>query len=88
MNGFSPSFYDGTHMLLQAISTAGSTTDTEKVRVALGAIKDYKGILGTSNWTGKEAYGSNQQIDAPFFLSEVVNGKEIVRARCTVSVCQ
>jgi branched-chain amino acid transport system substrate-binding protein len=88
MNGFSPSFYDGTHMLLQAMSAAGTVTDTDRVRTALRAIKDYPGILGTSNWTGQETYGSNQQIAAPFYLSEVRGGKEVIRARCTLATCQ
>jgi branched-chain amino acid transport system substrate-binding protein len=87
MNGFSPSFYDGAHMLFQAISAAGTVTDTDKVRGALRDIKDYQGILGTSNWTGQAVYGSNQQIDAPFFLSKVHDGKEVIASRCTLSAC-
>jgi branched-chain amino acid transport system substrate-binding protein len=88
MNGFSPSFYDGTHMLFKAMAAAGTVTDTDKVRVALEGIKNYQGILGTSNWAGKETYGSNHQIDAPFFLSEVRDGKEVIKAKCTQSGCQ
>jgi branched-chain amino acid transport system substrate-binding protein len=88
MNGFSPSFYDGSHMLFQAISAAGTVSDTDKVRAALRDIKDYPGILGRSNWTGQAVYGSNQQIDAPFFLSKVHDGKEVIAATCTLTACR
>lgn len=88
MNGFSPAFYDGSHMLFQAMQTAGTVTDTDKVRVALEQTKDYHGILGTLNWTGKATYGSNHQIDAPFYVAEVKDGQEVVRARCTPAACQ
>jgi branched-chain amino acid transport system substrate-binding protein len=88
MNGFSPSFYDGTHMLFQAMTTAGTVTDSNKVRIALESIKEYNGILGPTSWTGQATYGSNHQISAPFFLSEVRDGKEVIRARCTATLCQ
>jgi branched-chain amino acid transport system substrate-binding protein len=88
MNGFSPSFYDGTHMLFKAMQSAGTVTDVDKVRASLEAIKDYPGILGASSWSGQATYGSNHQIAAPFFLSEVKDGKEVVRARCTPTACE
>jgi branched-chain amino acid transport system substrate-binding protein len=87
MNGFSPAFYDGTGMLFQAMRNAGTVTDTDKVSAALQAVKDYKGIQGTLNWTGKQTYGVDHQVSAPFFLSEVVDGKEVIRARCTPAAC-
>lgn len=88
MNGFSPAFYDGTHMLLQAMSTAGTATDTDKVRVALENIKDYKGILGTLNWTGAGVYGIAHQIDAPFYIARVQDGQEVVEVSCTLTGCK
>jgi branched-chain amino acid transport system substrate-binding protein len=88
MNGFSPAFYDGTHMMFQAMAKAGSVTDTDKVRTALESIKDYKGILGTLNWTGKELYGASHQINAPFYIAEVKDGQEVIRARCSLTACQ
>ena len=57
MNGFSPYFYDGVHMLFKAMQTAGTVEDSAAVRDALAGIKDYPGVLGTLNWTGKEKYG-------------------------------
>ncbi|WP_233161516.1 MULTISPECIES: ABC transporter substrate-binding protein [unclassified Achromobacter] len=87
MNGFSPAFYDGTHMLFKAMHDAGTVTDSEKVRNALAAIKDYPGIQGKLNWGGKEKYGIDHQIESPFFISEVKDGVEVVRARCNVEQC-
>ncbi len=88
MNGFSPAFYDGTHMLFQAMQTAGTVTDSEKVRDALAQIKNYPGIQGNLNWGGKAKYGIDHQVESPFFISEVVNGQEVVRARCSVTLCE
>src|SRR3546814_20630721 len=85
MNGFSPSFYDGTHMLFQAMAKAGTVTDTDKVRAALESIKDYPGILGNTNWTGQQMHGINHQVDTTLSLSEVVKGQEVIQARCTTA---
>jgi len=88
MNGFSPAFYDGTHMLFKAMQQAGTVNDTERVKTALEAQKDYPGILGKLNWTGAAHYGANHQIDAPFYIAEVKDGQEVVKARCTPAACQ
>jgi len=88
MNGFSPAFYDGTHMLFQAMSAAETTTDTNKVRIALENIKDFKGILGVLNWTGKAVYGSNHQLSSPFYIARVQDGEEVIEATCSLSACQ
>ncbi len=88
MNGFSPAFYDGTHMLFQAMAAAGTTTDTDKVRVALENIKDFKGMLGTLNWTGNEVYGAAHQISAPFYIARVQDGQEVIEATCSLTECK
>jgi branched-chain amino acid transport system substrate-binding protein len=88
MNGFSPSFYDGAHMLFDAIAQAGTVTDTARVAAALESEKDFHGILGTLNWTGKSAYGVQRQIDMPFYVAEVKDGQEVIRARCSLTACQ
>ena len=88
MNGFSPAFYDGTHMLFQAMMKAGTTSDSEKVRVALESITSYKGILGELNWTGKTVYGSNHQLNSPFYIATVKNGQEVSEATCSLTVCK
>ena len=87
MNGFSPAFYDGTHMLFKAMQNAGTVTDTTKVRDALEQLKDYHGIQGVLNWSGKERYGINHQVASPFFISEVKDGQEVTVARCTLEKC-
>lgn len=88
MNGFSPAFYDGTNMLFEAMRRAGTVSDTEAVQKELAAIKDFEGALGTLNWTGQESYGINHQLNAPFYVAEVVDGKEVIRAACTVARCE
>ena len=88
MNGFSPAFYDGTNMLFEAMKRAGTVTDTDAVRKAMEEIKDFPGALGTLNWTGNEVYGINHQLNAPFYVAEVVGGKEVIRATCTVTGCK
>src|SRR5690606_18370705 len=75
MNGFSPAFYDDTHMLFEAMRKAGTVTDTAKIVSALENIKGFSGALGESSWTGQAMYGSNHQLDAPFYVAEVKNGQ-------------
>ena len=88
MNGFSPAFYDATHMLFAAMQSAGTVADSDKVRTALEQLKDYPGIQGKLNWGGKARYGIDHQVEAPFFISEVKDGQEVIRARCSVKVCE
>lgn len=88
MNGFSPFFYDGTKMLLKAMQDAGTVEDTTAVKTAMENIKDYKGILGTMNWTGKEKYGIAHQLDSPFYIARVEAGKEVIVASCTTNGCE
>jgi branched-chain amino acid transport system substrate-binding protein len=87
MNGFSPFFYDGVGMLFQAMKTAGTVEDTTKVKAALEAIQSYKGVVGELKWTGKETYGIDHQVAAPFYVARVKNGEETIVARCTISGC-
>lgn len=88
MNGFSPFFYDGVHMLLKAIQDAGTVDDSDKVRQALESLKDYQGVLGTLNWTGLETYKIAHQLDVPFYVARIHNGKEEIIAQCTTKGCK
>lgn len=88
MNGFSPSFYDGTNMLFEAMQRAGTVDDTDKVRTELEKISNFEGALGTLNWTGQARYGINHQLDVPFYVAEIKDGKDVIRATCTVAGCQ
>ncbi|MBP6899955.1 MAG: ABC transporter substrate-binding protein [Burkholderiaceae bacterium] len=82
-NGFSPAFYDYTTMLLEAIRRAGSVDDANKVRLELEKIRDHAGALGKVSWTGKSTYGIDHQMASPFYLAEIKDGGEVIRARCT-----
>ncbi|MEI2416371.1 ABC transporter substrate-binding protein [Orrella sp. JC864] len=88
MNGFSPAFYDGTRMLFEAMRRAGTVQDTDRVREELEKLSGFEGALGKLSWTGQERYGIAHQLDAPFYVAEVKDGKEVIRARCTVAGCQ
>lgn len=84
-NGFSPSYYDFTNMLFEAMRRAGTVTDTSKVRGELEKLADFPGVLGKLNWTGKVNYGVDHQLAVPFYVAEIKNGVEVIRARCTVA---
>jgi len=88
MNGFSPSFYDATNMMFEAMKRAGTVEDTKKVRDELAKLENFPGSLGVLNWTGKESYGSNQQLDLPFYVAEIKDGQEVILARCNTKGCQ
>lgn len=84
-NGFSPAYYDFSNLLFEAMRRAGTVTDSAKVAQALEAISGHNGVLGTLNWTGKAQYGVDHQLAVPFYIAEIKNGAEVVRARCTVA---
>jgi len=88
MNGFSPAFYDGTRMMFDAMRKAGSVTDSDKVRLELEKIKTFSGVLGEESWTGKARYGIDHQLNVPFYVAEVKDGQEVIRAQCTVAGCK
>lgn len=78
MNAFNVFFYDGAHMLFNAIQNAGTITDTDKVRDALIAVAPYEGMQGTLVWGGQELYGNNHQIQAPVFVGVIKDGQEVI----------
>ena len=88
MNGFSPAFYDGTNMLFEAMRRAGTVEDTDRVRAELEKLDGFEGTLGKLSWTGQAMYGINHQLNAPFYVAEVKDGREVIRARCTVEGCR
>lgn len=85
VNGFSPAYYDFTNMLFEAMRRAGTVTDSQKVATELGNLKDFDGALGKLSWTGKARYGSNHQLAVPFYIAEIKNGAEVIRARCSLA---
>ncbi|MGE8637599.1 MAG: ABC transporter substrate-binding protein [Achromobacter sp.] len=88
MNGFSPAFYDGTNMLFEAMRRAGTVEDTERVRIEMEKLTGFEGALGSLSWTGRAMYGIDHQLNAPFYVAEVKDGREVIRARCTVEGCR
>ena len=84
-NGFSPAYYDFSNLLFEAMRRAGTVTDSAKVAQTLASIGGYSGVLGALGWTGKAQYGADHQLAVPFYIAEIRNGIEVVRARCTVS---
>ncbi|MBS4210585.1 ABC transporter substrate-binding protein [Bacillus sp. FJAT-50079] len=75
MPGTTTYFYDGTHLLFQAIKEAGTTTDTEGVAQALRKIETFEGVLGKSFWTGMDSYGINQQLMTSIYVGLFENGQ-------------
>ncbi|MDB6001445.1 MAG: amino acid transporter substrate-binding protein [Rhizobacter sp.] len=87
VNGFAPAFYDSTRILLDAIRRAGSVTDTDAVVKAVSDIKDFPGIQGKLNWTGKAVYGIDRQIASDFYIVQLHGGKSEPVARCNYTSC-
>ena len=88
LNAFSPFFYANLHMLFEAMRKSGTVTDTDKVREAMLALKDFDTVLGKVNWTGQAQWKSNQQLDAPFYVALIKDGAPVVVAKCTPAKCQ
>lgn len=84
-NGFSPAFYDFASMMFEAMRRAGTTTDAARVAGELEKMKDFPGVLGKLNWTGKASYGIDRQMAVPFYVAEIKGGVETILARCTVA---
>jgi branched-chain amino acid transport system substrate-binding protein len=72
-------------MMFEAMRRAGTVTDTNKIRNELEKIADFPGVLGKLSWTGKSNYGVDHQLAVPFYVAEIRNGVEVIRARCTVA---
>jgi len=81
MNEFVVYFYDTVHMLLDAIQTAGTVANTDKIAAALEKESPYKGIQGTISWGGMKDYGINHQILTPTFIGIIKDGKQEIVGR-------
>lgn len=88
LNAFSPFFYANLQMLFEAMRKAGTVSDTDKIRDAMLALKDFDTVLGKVNWTGQAQWKSNQQLDAPFYVALIKNGAPVVVAKCTPAKCE
>lgn len=59
---------------------AADSLDSTKVRDALEAMKNIHSYYGDTTWGGKDLYGIAHQLRVPVFITEVNNGKNVVRA--------
>jgi branched-chain amino acid transport system substrate-binding protein len=73
-------FYEGSHMLFDAIKDA-KTFSSEGLRKHLEAQKEYNGLLGRYVWGGEAEYGIRHQWIAPFYVGQVQKGKEVMLTR-------
>ncbi|HYK43155.1 MAG TPA: ABC transporter substrate-binding protein [Thermoanaerobaculia bacterium] len=64
--------YDAAKILADAMTRAGSSTDTAKVRDAIAATKDYQGV------TGKITIGPDRNAVKPAVVLKVENGKYVL----------
>ena len=81
MGEFVVYFYDQVQMLLNAIQTAGTVDDTDKIAAALEKQSPYKGVQGTIRWGGMKSYGSNHQILTPVYIGTIKNGEQEIIGR-------
>jgi len=65
------------HMLLKAISHAGTITDTKAVAQSLRLLPVEDPVLGKGEWTGKAAFGIQQEMSFPFGIGMMVDGKAL-----------
>jgi branched-chain amino acid transport system substrate-binding protein len=75
-----PKVYTMFMMLAKAMQNAGTVEDTNAVRLALEKIDAFDGLGGKYSWTGKDVYGINHQLKAPFVLAGGVGGKIVTLA--------
>ena len=80
INAFMPIFYNATKMLFSAMEKANSL-DVTKVRDTLEGLNGTDtALFGKVKWGGKEVYGVDHQLELPFLIVEVVDGKAVPRA--------
>lgn len=88
MNAFSPMFYANVQVLFAAMQRAGTTTDTTKIGDAIAALSGFDSVIGNVSWTGEQRYGIKRQIDAPFYIGQIKNGKSVIVASCSTRGCE
>ena len=65
------------HMLLKAISHAGTITDTRAVAQSLRTLPVEDPVLGRGEWTGRKFFGIAQEMSFPFGIGMMVDGKAL-----------
>ncbi len=87
MNAFSPYFYTNTMMVFAAMEAAG-TTDSDAVLAELEKMSEYDSLLGKVSWTDEGKYGLPHQLEAPFYIAQITDGKATIVATCTFDGCE
>jgi len=73
------SFYDGAHVLLNAIQAAGTVDDTKKVAAAFSKALPMDSVQGDKmTFGGKTHYGVDAQIMTVNYIGTIRNGKPVV----------
>lgn len=72
--------YDAVYMLQAGIEKAGSL-DPKAIATAMPSVKFKTFYGGLSGFGGKEIYGSDQQPQLPVYITQIVDGKLVERAR-------
>jgi branched-chain amino acid transport system substrate-binding protein len=80
MNGLGIFFYEGGHMLFDAITKAKSV-NPDDIRKQIESQTDYVGLQGRYVWGGDKTYGIRHQWIAPFYVGQVQNGGEVMRTK-------
>ncbi|ANN75747.1 ABC transporter substrate-binding protein [Bordetella flabilis] len=84
INAQTPGWYNSARILFKALETAGTVTDTDKVRTALEGLGGFDaGIYGPVVWGGEKAYGVNHQLLNKFWITEIKDGKPHTLATLT-----
>lgn len=80
MNAQAPTYFAMARVLMEAVRRAESL-DTTRVRDEILNLPGFDtGVLGKFGLTGQEAYGVNHQVVWPFYLKQVQNGRQALRA--------
>ena len=74
-----------THMVLKAITSAGTSDDAEKVAAALRALTPETPYYGKGAWRGKSEFGINQQLAFPVGMGVIENGKNLGVTRIEIA---
>ncbi|MEP9375693.1 ABC transporter substrate-binding protein [Aquabacter sp. CN5-332] len=87
-NGHNLFMYSGLQMLFAAMQKAGTVDDTTKVAKELEGLSHFPTVLGSAGWTGQKLYGTNHQIDLPFYVGQIKDGAATKVATCDVEACR